>query len=215
MSVHIEHFSFSDEQVCRLTGLTKRQLRYWDETGFFSPALSSPRSRVYSFRDLVGLRTIAKLRESVPLQELRKIGAWLKDEHKTPWASLRFYLDGRTVYFRDQQGAIVSTKPRGQTVCIEMREIVNETRALVRDQRTRSKSDVGKIVRRRRVVQNSPVLSGTRIPVQAVWNFRQAGYTEKQIQAEYPSLTISDIRGAIRYARQNAKKKHADGKRAI
>jgi hypothetical protein len=28
---------FSAEQVCRLTGLSARQLRYWDLTGFFSP----------------------------------------------------------------------------------------------------------------------------------------------------------------------------------
>ncbi len=25
------------DQACRLTGLTRRQLTYWDRTGFFSP----------------------------------------------------------------------------------------------------------------------------------------------------------------------------------
>src|SRR3990172_12893009 len=30
--------AFSGHQVCSVTGLTLRQLAYWDKTGFFSPA---------------------------------------------------------------------------------------------------------------------------------------------------------------------------------
>jgi DNA-binding transcriptional MerR regulator len=85
-----------------LTGLSARQLRYWDETEFFSPALLDEYKRrafgrIYSFRDVVGLRTIAILRNlhRIPLQELRRVGAWLKDNHDEPWSRLRFALEGR------------------------------------------------------------------------------------------------------------------------
>ncbi|MGI5835680.1 MAG: MerR family transcriptional regulator, partial [Chloroflexota bacterium] len=100
--------AFSAEHVCRLTGLSMRQLRYWDDTGFFHPQYADedrkrPHSRIYSFRDLVGLRVIARLAKEhkVPLQQLRRVGKWLSEQYEAPWSSLRFYVAGRKVYFDD------------------------------------------------------------------------------------------------------------------
>lgn len=50
--------TFCEEITSRLTGVSVRQLRYWDGDGFFSPGLayadrSAPYSRLYSFRDIV------------------------------------------------------------------------------------------------------------------------------------------------------------------
>ena len=99
-NTNVEMIAFTPDHVARLTGLTKRQLRYWDQTGFFNPTLIDEASerfgRIYSFRDLVGLRTVAVLRNRVPLQELRRVGEWLHRQHETPWASLRNALLGRT-----------------------------------------------------------------------------------------------------------------------
>ena len=60
--------AFSADHAVRLTGLSMRQLRYWDDTGFFrhryaSEDRRSPYGRVYSFRDIVGLRTLSVLRK--------------------------------------------------------------------------------------------------------------------------------------------------------
>jgi DNA-binding transcriptional MerR regulator len=72
--------AFNEDQVERLTGLTKAQLRYWDGTGFFQPKHADedrrqPFSRLYSFKDVVALRTLGVLRNEhkVPLQHLRKV----------------------------------------------------------------------------------------------------------------------------------------------
>ena len=88
---------FSADQVRRLTGLSEHQLRYWDNTAFFSPwrldtGPHRPYNRIYSYRDLVGLRAVAILRNShrIPLQELRKVGKWLSERCDTPWSSLSF-----------------------------------------------------------------------------------------------------------------------------
>lgn len=59
--------AFSEEQVQRLTGLTKGRLRYWHQTRFFSPSFVEgnprlPYSRFYSFKNVVGLRTLEMLR---------------------------------------------------------------------------------------------------------------------------------------------------------
>ena len=60
--------AFTSGHVSALTGLSDRQLREWDNRGLFQPAYAEddrrrPYSRVYSFRDVVGLRTIALLRK--------------------------------------------------------------------------------------------------------------------------------------------------------
>ncbi len=51
--------------MCRLTCLSSRRLRYWDNTDFFSPAFGEDArpllARVYSFRDVVGLKAIAEM----------------------------------------------------------------------------------------------------------------------------------------------------------
>ncbi len=52
---------YSSGQVVRLTGITGRQLQYWDDIGFFSPSNKSSRRRMYSFTDLIQLTVISML----------------------------------------------------------------------------------------------------------------------------------------------------------
>lgn len=199
--------AFTTEHVCRLTGLSTRQVRYWDKTEFFSPALiDHPRrafSRIYTFRDVVGLRTIAILRNkhNVPLQELRKVGAWLKREHQTPWSSLRFGLAGDRVIFFDPITG-VATEPRGQAqsmLAIALEPIANEMRAEATRLTERKADEYGQIVRNRYVVHNAWSVAGTRIPTEAIWNFHQAGYAPDRIIREYPRLTQEDVQAAITF----------------
>src|SRR2546428_5643189 len=100
--LRIDVLAFSAEQVCRLTGLSLRQLRYWDHTEFFSPEHGSDYgygafSRIYTFRDVVGLYTIAILRKkfAFSLQKLRTVGRYLNKHHDTPWSSLTLFVAGR------------------------------------------------------------------------------------------------------------------------
>lgn len=198
--------AFTTEHVCRLTGLSVRQLRYWDATDFFSPTMLDEYrrrafSRIYTFRDLVGLRAISVLRNrhKVPLQELRRVGEWLRRHHETPWSSLRFALAGRTIVFFDpDSGAAIEPKGDGQAVLpIALELIANEMRQAADKLRERQPDQLGKIVRNRYVVHNSWVIAGTRIPTRAVWNFHQAGFDTKAIIREYPRLTAEDVKAAI------------------
>jgi DNA-binding transcriptional MerR regulator len=203
--------AFTADHVARLTGLSKRQLRYWDQTGFFNPTLIDDANerfgRIYSFRDLVGLRTIAVLRDRVPLQELRRVGEWLHRQHETPWASLRFGLLGRTVVFTDPEtGAHLVPKGRGQTVHhMALEPIANDMRDASAKLRERAKAELGQIRRNRYVVHNAWVVAGTRIPTEAIWNFHAAGYDTAAIIREYPRLTAKDIRAAVAFERRRKK----------
>jgi uncharacterized protein (DUF433 family) len=201
-----EVVAFTVEHVKRLTGLSLRQIRYWDDTGFFSPTLvdgyrKRAFGRIYSFRDLVGLRTIAILRKqhSVPLQELRRVGEWLRLHHDSPWSSLRFAIAGKKIVFFDPSSG-VATEPRGEgqrVLDIALEPIAHEMRQAADKLRERQSSQIGQIVRNRYVVHNAWTLAGTRIPTTAIWNFHQAGYTVDAILAEYPRLTSADVAAAI------------------
>lgn len=203
--------AFTADHVCRLTGLSARQLRYWDRTGFFSPALLDgfrrrAFGRIYSFRDVVGLRTIAILRNEhrVPLQELRRVGSWLQERHETPWSSLEFALAGRKVVFFDPEvGTAVEPRGAGQEVLpISLQPIAEEMSRAADKLRERGRDQIGQIVRNRYVVHNAPVIDGTRIPASAIWNLHEAGYTAERIISEYPRLTRADVKAAIDFEKR-------------
>jgi uncharacterized protein (DUF433 family)/DNA-binding transcriptional MerR regulator len=203
--------AFTPQHVSRLTGLSGRQLSYWDRTGFFSPTLLGEHrhrafARIYSFRDVVGLRTIAILRNehAVPLQELRRVGAWLRAKHDTPWSSLEFALKGRKVVFYEPVSR-TAVEPRGagqEVLPIALEPIASEMRTAASGLRDRSRADFGKLTRNRYVVHNAWVVKGTRIPTTAIWNFHDAGYTTAAIIEEYPRLTPADVRAAIKFEKQ-------------
>lgn len=151
----------------------------------------------------MGLRTIALLRKrhQVPLQELRRVGSWLKERHDEPWSSLRFALRGRrVVFYEPDSGNIVEPRGHGQRVLpIALEPIAREMRDAAEQLRKRSTEQLGQLVRNRYVVHNAWVIGGTRIPTSAIWNFHKAGYSQDAIIAEFPRLTAEDVRAAIRF----------------
>lgn len=200
--------AFTAEHVCRLTGLSPRQVSYWDRTGFFSPTLLDENrrrtfARIYSFRDVVGLRTIAILRNrhAVPLQELRRVGEWLHSKHDAPWSSIKFALKGNKVVFFDPlSGEAVEPRGAGQEVLpVALESIANEMREASALLLERRGEQVGQIARNRYVVHNAWVVAGTRIPTSAIWNYHQAGYDSEEIIREYPRLTAADVAAAVRF----------------
>ncbi len=198
-------FAFSIERASRLSGLSTSRLRRWDQIGLYSPEFADEDrslrySRVYSFRDIVGLRTLAQLRERVSLAELRKLGEWLKRNYDAPWSSLRFYLMGRRVLVADpDSGLKLTLRPPGQQPLpeFELEVIARDTRRDLERLRERQPEQVGKIARHRYVLSNTPVLAGTRIPIAAIWEFHEDGYDTAAILREYPQLLPADIEAAI------------------
>ena len=202
-----ELVAFTADHVCRLTGLSQRQLRYWADTEFFSPTIvrAGRRTfgRIYAFRDVVGLRAIAVLRNHyhVSLQELRRVGAWLKQrfEMDSPWASMRLGIAGRTVIFFDPVTAVPTEVGSSEQTVLEFEPVASDMNAAAQRLRERTSEEIGRIVRNRYVVQNAWVLAGTRVPTRAVWHFHHAGHSDEAILKEYPRLTREDVRAAIEF----------------
>jgi uncharacterized protein (DUF433 family) len=202
--------AFTAEQVSRLTGLSDHQLRYWDDTGFFKPSLADepkrPYGRIYSFRDVVGLRTIAIMRNryGIPLQGLRKLGGWLAEHYDQPWSTLRFYVVGKDVYFGDSSDGTrrAGRRPDQTVITIEMNDVAEVTGEEADRLRRREADEIGRIVQHRYVSHNSPVVDGTRIRTEAIWRFHDAGYDNDAIIEQYPRLTKKDVEAALDYERR-------------
>lgn len=196
--------AFSADHVVRLTDLSRGQLAYWDKTGFFSPQYASenrrdPYSRVYSFRDVVGLRTIAILRKKhrVSLPKLRKTAAQLVARGYENWAGLELYVVKGEVHFREPGTDHVESVSSGQAAMLPIIDVINDVSERVEKLKKRSAGQIGKVEKHRFVARNATVIAGTRIPTATIRRYAKAGYSVKQILREYPTLTRRDVEAAL------------------
>jgi uncharacterized protein (DUF433 family) len=204
--------AFSEEQVERLTGLTKFRLRYWDRTDFFTPSLAEENrrlaySRVYSFRDLASLRVLSVLlnQYNVSLQHLRQVSRKLTHLAENKWTGTTLYVLKRKVLFVEPGEETPREIVSGQyALGIPLEKVLADTKRDVVGIHTRLAHSKGKVERNRLVAHNEWVVAGTRIPVQAIRDFHDAGYNTKQIIAEYPDLTPQDIKVALAHKIRNA-----------
>lgn len=199
--------TFTEEQAQRLTGLSQRQLRHWDNTGFFAPSLafddrSQPLSRLYSFRDLVSMKVLNELRNQskVPLSHLRETKAKLAHLGDDMWAKTTLYVLNKRVVFIHPETQALEEAVSGQGVLqIPLKVVTGNMKRAVEESRQRDASKVGQIERARNVARNQPVIAGTRIPVRAIKAFSKAGYSVAQIMEQYPTLNASDIEAALEF----------------
>lgn len=196
---------FTEAQTVRLTGVSARQLRYWSADGFFAPSLGTPdlpHIRLYSFRDLVSLKVLNRLRNEakIPLQELRRTKRALSNLGDTLWAETTLYVFGKRVVIENPETGHLEEAATGQGVLhIPLKVVTGDMRRAVESMRQRSPESIGKIERKRGVAQYQPVVAGTRIPVASIRAFAEAGYSHDEIRKQYPSLTIDDIKAALGY----------------
>lgn len=193
--------AFSVEHAARITGLSKARLTRWDRLGFFSPEHAdeedrgNPYGRVYSFNDLVGLRTLAVLTDQhhVKLEELRRAHDGLIERSNRPWSDIPLSVcKGQVVFDLDNEPRNASD---GQKVLkhVPLPRIADEVAERAAALRKRDKAQVGVIEQHKFIAHNARVLAGTRIPVSAVESFINAGFSDDAIVEEYPTLTTFDV----------------------
>lgn len=106
--------------VCKVTGVSYRQLDYWTTTGLVSPSVRSAEGsgsqRLYSFEDVLQLRVIKQLLDTgVSLQRIRQAIEFVR-ERGLSLRNLTLLSDGTSVYAVDDQREIVDLIQRGQGV---------------------------------------------------------------------------------------------------
>lgn len=200
---------FTREEAARLAGITPRRIRYWVQTGVFVPELFRPgtpgHAQVYTFRDVVALRTLALLRDryGIPLDHLRRVARWLRQNGDQPFSALRFFVAGREVFFRDEKERVLRSGrlPHQTAVALDVEKIANDVRERLIGLSRRHPDQFGQITQQRLVTHHQPVIAGTRIPISLIVALLRSGYTSEDVRREYPSLTEEDIAAVAEHER--------------
>jgi DNA-binding transcriptional MerR regulator len=107
-------------EVCRIVGISYRQLDYWARTGLVRPSVrdagGSGTQRLYSFQDLLQLKVVKNLLDAgVALLQIRKAIEYLR-EAKQSLSGVTLMSDGRRIYTPDSPEAVVDLLSKGQGV---------------------------------------------------------------------------------------------------
>jgi DNA-binding transcriptional MerR regulator len=114
---------FSAAAARRIVGITQRRLDYWDERGLVPPSIRKAHGkgtdRTYSFKDLVKLSVVKRLRDAG--LSLGKIDSAIKILRRRrggdPLADMCLITDGKTVHvLTDNPEAIENVLGKGQLV---------------------------------------------------------------------------------------------------
>ena len=193
--------AFTEPQAAVLSGLSQGQLRYWDNQGFFKPSYGAENrrlkhSRIYSFQDVVGLRTLRMLTKEygVPTRYLRKVRDTLQRPQEF-WANTTLFLLGKRVYLEDPRDGSFTEPTSGQMTLknIPLRRVIGEVAEQAREMRRRDESSIGRIDKNRHVLGNSEVIEGTRIPLSTIREYLEDGASVEEILLEFPSITQEDV----------------------
>jgi len=132
---------FTSRDVIQLTGITPRQLQWWDERSIVVPVREGHR-RLYSMEDLAEVAVICELRRrGFSLQRVRKVIRFLQKEFskrlaETVSGSSEYHLltDGRTLYLETsaQQILDILKNARQPMLAICLSDTVRQVRAEIR-----------------------------------------------------------------------------------
>lgn len=110
-------------QVCKIVGITYRQLDYWARTDLLKPSLKtatgSGSQRLYSFGDIVQLRVIKRLLDAgMSLKKIRQAMDLLREQlqSRAPLEEVTLLSDGVTIYAAHSADEVVDVFRRGQGV---------------------------------------------------------------------------------------------------
>lgn len=114
---------FRAPDVCRLVGISYRQLDYWARTDLITPSLQdaqgSGTQREYSFTDVVQLRVVKNLLDAgMSLKKIRQAMEILRDrlESDNPLSEVTLISDGQTIYAAHSDQEVVDLFRGGQGV---------------------------------------------------------------------------------------------------
>ncbi len=149
---------FTSAQVVRLTGITPRQLQWWDERGIVVPKREG-RRRLYSADDITEIAVICALRrKGFPLQKVRRIMKFLQKELGRRLAEAvsngsdyHLLTDGKRVYLENSQREVIDIlkNSRQPLLGICLSDAVRELRAEIFNRRPAQKQPSRGASRRR------------------------------------------------------------------
>ncbi len=130
------------------------------------------------------------------LRHIRGIISHLREQgYESPPREVCFALSGSHVLFQHDDGSREDSRHPIQGV---IRQVIDlqAIRSQARGRQQRSETHVGVVEKRRKVQAFKPVFRGTRVPVETVKDYLEAGKSTSEILDSFPSLTEEDIKAA-------------------
>ena len=120
MTEHGAEAGYRGPHVCKIVGITYRQLDYWARTDLVRPSVmdanGSGTQRLYSFRDLIELKVIKQMLDAgISLQSARKAVESLRGFRKD-LASARIVIQGASVVLAESDQQVMDLLRGGQGV---------------------------------------------------------------------------------------------------
>jgi DNA-binding transcriptional MerR regulator len=110
-------------QVCKLVGISYRQLDYWARTGLIQPSIQTARGsgsqRKYAFADIVQLKVVKRLLDAgMSLNKIRTAMDILRQQLQSnnPLTDVTLLSDGTTIYAAHSASEVVDIFKQGQGV---------------------------------------------------------------------------------------------------
>lgn len=202
--------AYPTELTAALTGATPAQLQYWRSSPRGQEPLLVPTSRrgkqwLYSFRDVIALRTFAYLRESISLQRIRRAAQTLGDlgdeDHLSAYRLVAID-DGSIVWIAGPDQYVELVRQPGQSrEPVVMEQVFGPF--LDKDGKGVLPlfHPVPNIAIDCKVLAGYPVIRGTRVPYDLVSSLVNDGVPPAEIADFYPSVTPEGAEDAVRFAR--------------
>lgn len=198
--------AYTTKMAAALSGATQSQLRHWRRelpSGVvLAPEIAKTPRALYSFRDVLALRTCARLRRLSSLQKVRTALDTLRDlgerEHLSTY---RLVTDGRTIQLiTDEEAVDLVNRPGQRQVVIVMGDVIEPFPV-------RAGVVVPHLFHPREHVEvnpetqgGHPVITGTRVPYDAVSELLDDGVPAEKISDYYPAVTTEAARDAASFA---------------
>lgn len=148
--------AFTSQEVAALTGITHRQLQWWDERAIVVPAREGHR-RLYTFDDLAEIAVICELRHrGFSLQRVRKVIRFLQKELgkrlvETVTAGAEYHLltDGKNIFLENSAKGVINVlkNSRQPLLAVCLSDTVHQIRAEVTGEKIHKKEAVRSVAR--------------------------------------------------------------------
>src|SRR3954469_25563175 len=140
---------FRGPQVCKIVGITYRQLDYWARTDLIRPSIADAKGsgtqRRYGYRDLVELKVVKSLLDAgVALQSARRAIEYLRENMGEDLAAANLVISGSSVLVARSDGEVVDLMRQGQgvlNIVLSLGGVVGELEAAITELRPAAPAD--------------------------------------------------------------------------
>ena len=199
--------SFPVDITSALTGATKRQLQNWRSGAapLLVPEYGIRPQALYSFRDLLALRTVAKLRKETSLQKIRRAFRALQDmdltEHPSSYTLIA--RDNSIYLVEGSADATDLVKHPGQRVLATLDDVFAPFLNFREDPVVNFIHPRERLEVREGRIGGWPTIRDTRVPFDTIACLVATGdIPASEVSEHYPTVSASDVADAVDFRRQ-------------